>query len=339
MVEIATLPALKTGYRVRPCTLADVEAVVALMNACAIKTTGEPDETVEEIRSDWQRPDFDQAAGQRVVLSPDNQIVGWAEVHDAERVIIYTDIYTHPDYENEGVGEYLMAWVDARARQAIDKAPDSARVVLRGYAFSPDKDVWYSALLRASGMKLIRHFWHMDMNLDAAHPSPQWADGITLKVYDGVSDKRPIFAVRRTAFQDQFGHVERPFEEEYAEWLHRWEGEGDFEPALWFVAMDGEKIAGVCLCKSSHNGEEDRGWVSTLGVLREYRRRGIGEALLYTAFDAFYKMGKKRVGLGVDASSLTGAATLYKRVGMRVDKQFDLYEKELRSGVDLTTHG
>ena len=74
-------------------------------------------------------------------------------------------------------------------------------------------------------------------------------------------------------------------------------------------------------------------------VLREYRRRGIGEALLYMAFDAFYKMGKKRVGLGVDASSLTGAATLYKRVGMYITRQFDLYEKELRAGVDLTTHG
>ena len=79
--------------------------------------------------------------------------------------------------------------------------------------------------------------------------------------------------------------------------------------------------------------------MASLGVLREYRRRGIGEALLYTAFDAFYKMGKKRVGLGVDASSITGAATLYKRVGMQVAKQFDLYEKELRAGVDLTTQG
>ena len=133
-MEIAALPALKMGYTVRPCTLDDVEAVVALMNACAIKTIGEADETVEQTRSDWQRPDFDQAASQRVVLASDRSIVGWAEVHDAEGVVIYTDVYVHPDYENEGIGEYLMAWVEARARQAVDKAPDGARVVLRGYA-------------------------------------------------------------------------------------------------------------------------------------------------------------------------------------------------------------
>ena len=338
-MEIATLTALKAGYRVRPCRLDDVEAVVGMMNACAIKVIGQADETVEQVRADWQRPDFDQASSQRVVIAPDDQIVAWAEVHDAEGVVIFTDLFVHPDYENEGIGEYLIAWVDARARESIDKAPAGSRVVLRAYSYSADKDVWYSALLKHSGMQLIRHSWHMELKLDAPPAAPEWPEGISLKVFDESIDKRDVFAVRRTAFQDQFGHVDRPFEEEYAEWLHRWVGEGSFEPALWFLAMDGATIAAVCLCRPSFNGEEDRGWVSSLGVLRAYRRRGIGEALLLTAFDAFYTMGKKRVGLGVDASSLTGAATLYKRVGMQVAKQFDLYEKELRSGVDLTTHG
>ncbi len=338
-MDVVTLPTLKPGYRVRPCTMDDVEAVVAVMNACAIKLVGQPEETVDQVRSDWQRPDFDQASSQRVVLAPDGRIVAWTEVHDAESVVIYTDIFVHPDYENEGVGEYLIGWVEARARQAIDKAPADARVVLRAYSFSADKDVWYSALLRNAGLQLIRHSWHMGMALDTPPPAAQWPAGITLKIYDGLADKRPIFTVRRTAFQDQFGHVDRPFEEEYSEWLHRWQGEEVFDPNLWFTAMDGDTIAAVCLCMPTRNGEQDRGWVSSLGVLREYRRRGIGEALLLTAFDTFYKMGKKRVGLGVDASSLTGAATLYKRVGMHVDKQFDLYETELRAGVDLTTHG
>lgn len=336
-MDIATLPTLKQGYTVRPCTLDDVEIVVAIMNACAIKVTGKADETVEQVRSDWQRPDFDQASYQRVVLDAAGKIVAWAEVDDADVVVVSLDVYVHPDYEVEGIGEHLIAWVETRAREVIDKAPAEARVVMRGYSFPPEVDAWYSALLRGAGMQLIRHSWHMDMRLDAAPQIPEWPARITLKVVDANMDKRPIFAVRRTAFQDQFGHVDRPFEEEYAEWLHRWSD--IFVPELWLLAMDGDTIAAVCLCKASHNGEEDRGWVSSLGVLREYRRKGIGEALLLTAFETFHKMGKKRVGLGVDASSLTGAATLYKRVGMQIDKQFDLYEKELRSGVDLTTHG
>ncbi len=336
-MDIATLPTMKTGYRVRPCTMDDVEAVVAIMNACAIKVIGEPDETVEEVRSDWQRPDFDQAASQRVVETADGRIVAWAEVHDAEKVVIYTDVYVHPDFENEAIDQYLMDWVETRARQVIDQAPSDARVVLRAYSFDPEKDVWYSGLLRSAGMQLIRHFWHMEIALDKQPPSPQPPEGITLTTYDPTMDKKPIFVVRRLAFQDQFGHVDRPFDEEYAAWLHHWEEV--CVPELWFLAMDGDTVVGICLCKNNHNGDEERGWISSVGVLREYRKRGIAEALLYTAFNAFYKMGKPRVGLGVDASSLTGAATLYQRVGMHVAKQFDLYEKELRPGIDLTTHG
>src|SRR5437016_4081492 len=113
IMDIATSPMLKVGYSFRPCTMEDVDAVVDLMNACAIKVTGKADETVEQVRADWQRPDFDQAASQRVVLATDGRIVGWAEVHDTVAVIIFTDVYVHPDFENDGIGEYLVAWVEA----------------------------------------------------------------------------------------------------------------------------------------------------------------------------------------------------------------------------------
>ncbi len=334
-----TLPALKTGYTVRPCTIEDVEAVVGLMNACSMATIGEADETVQDRLAEWQTPGFEQAANQRVVLTADDRIVGWGEVNPSDVVILHLDIYVHPEYEDEEIGAYLFAWAEERAREYIAAAPDDARVALRVYTYSQDVDVWYSALLRAAGMQIIRHFWHMEMDLDAPPPSPSWSDGITLKVFDAADDKRPVFEVRRETFQDQFGNVDRPIEEHYAEWLHFWESEGNFVPGMWLMAMDGERIAGIILCRPSHNGEEDRGWVPTLGVRREYRRRGIGEALLYSAFKIFYEQGKKRVGLGVDASSLTGAATLYKRVGMHIAKQFDLYDKELRPGIDTTTHG
>jgi hypothetical protein len=41
----------------------------------------------------------------------------------------------------------------------------------------------------------------------------------------------------------------------------------------------------------------------------------------------------------VDAQSLTGATRLYQKAGMRPDpqRQFSLYEKELRPGKDITT--
>lgn len=78
-------------------------------------------------------------------------------------------------------------------------------------------------------------------------------------------------------------------------------------------------------------------WIDELAVLRPWRRKGIGLALLHQVFGEFYRRGKHKVGLGVDGDSLTGATRLYKKAGMRVFRQTDAYEKVLRPGKDLST--
>jgi len=57
--------------------------------------------------------------------------------------------------------------------------------------------------------------------------------------------------------------------------------------------------------------------------------------LLLQSFGEFYRRGTRRVGLGVDAASPTGATRLYERAGMRVSREFAVYEIELRPGRDL----
>lgn len=326
------LPTLKPGYQVRPCTLDDIEPVVALMNACALKVVGKADEVVEEILTDWQEPGVDQQANQRVILSPEGHIVGWAEVSD-KQLIVYIDVYVHPDHEDSGIGEYLTNWCEQRSRACMVDAPAAARVAMRGYTY--EQDVWYRGLLERAGMQTIRHFWHMELKLTEAPPAPHWPDGIRLQTFTENHDRKAVLEAERAAFQDQFGYVERPFDEHYKEWSHYWDA--NYEPGLWLLALDGDQIAGIVLCKPSHAGEEDRGWVSALGVRRQYRRRGIAQALLHAAFEVFYERGKQRAGLGVDASSLTGATELYRRAGMQVVTHYCLYEKELRAGVDMTT--
>jgi mycothiol synthase len=79
--------------------------------------------------------------------------------------------------------------------------------------------------------------------------------------------------------------------------------------------------------------------VNILGVRRPWRRRGVALALLQHSFREFYSRGRYKVGLGVDAQSLTGATRLYEKAGMRSDpsRQLVLYEKELRPGLEIRT--
>ena len=68
---------------------------------------------------------------------------------------------------------------------------------------------------------------------------------------------------------------------------------------------------------------------------RAWRKRGVGRALLLHAFERLRERGCTRVGLGVDAHSLTGATRLYEGVGMRAVQQFIGFQKVLRPGADL----
>ena len=108
-----------------------------------------------------------------------------------------------------------------------------------------------------------------------------------------------------------------------------------FDPTLWFLAFDGDKLAGGPLCR--YDKDLHIGWVNQLAVLRLWRRKGLGIALLLHSFAEFYRRGIVNVGLGVDAQNLTGATRLYERAGMHVALQHDTYEKELRAGQELST--
>ena len=64
-----------------------------------------------------------------------------------------------------------------------------------------------------------------------------------------------------------------------------------------------------------------------LGVVPEYRQRGLGQALLQHTFAEFAKRGFKAVGLGVDAENPTGAVRVYERAGMHVERTNLIFEK------------
>ena len=178
----------------------------------------------------------------------------------------------------------------------------------------------------------------MVINLNGSPPSPEWPAGITLRTMVVGQDERAVFQAVRDSFKDHWGVIERPFEEEYTRWKFWVESDEDFDPSLFFLAIDGNEIAGVSLCQRKVSDDPEMGWVGTLGVRRPWRRRGLGSALLLHSFREFHRRGKCKVGLGVDAQSLTGATGLYLKAGMHPDpaRQFNLYEKELRSGIDMS---
>ena len=83
--------------------------------------------------------------------------------------------------------------------------------------------------------------------------------------------------------------------------------------------------------------DAETAYVEHLAVLRDFRRRGIAQALLRQIFYVAWKNGKKGLSLHVDSQSLTGATKLYEGVGMKPGQFWDQYSKTLREGENLST--
>ena len=336
LLEKTIVGQIESEFNVRAPRTDDLEAVVELCNAAAIKMIGKSDTLLNDIRSDWSSPGFDIETACRIAVTPLGEIVGYVEVWDTDDLPV--DIWVwgrvHPEYEGLGIGTFLLEWAEARASQAIDRVPDGLRVAMRVGAFSTYEPAL--TLLSDNGMTLIRHFYTMTIELDRPPPAPVLPQGIMIRTMRGEEELADIIHAERDAFQDHWGYVDQPFEQEYEKWLHYVRNLDDFDPTLWFLAVDGEEIAGVSLCWPKSREDPDMAWVGTLGVGRSWRRKGLGLALLQHSFGEFYHRGKSKAGLGVDAGSLTGALGLYEKAGMKQSRRFDLHEKALRPGRDVS---
>ena len=101
---------------------------------------------------------------------------------------------------------------------------------------------------------------------------------------------------------------------------------------IFFAELDGESIgyvgAGI---DEKYNLEKNvqRVDIFTIGVLKKYRRRGVGARLMLHALQTFRAKGMTRATLGVDDYNPTKAIRLYEKVGFKVKKKDLIFEREL----------
>jgi mycothiol synthase len=310
---------------IRAPTLDDAPAVVELINACSIAAGGPPDFALHRLLQGWSGGDFALDADAWVAVAQDGRIVGYEEAQiDAQDASVELDGYVHPDFKGRGVGTRLLRLAEARARSA---SPGGGPLRLRATIESANQAA--RQLFAAEGYATIRHFWRMEIELSEPPPPPAWPVGVGVRAFVPGRDERATHAALEEAMADHWDHSPIPFED----WEQMMLGRADFEPALWFIATDGDEIGGVALCFDS---AEHGGWVRSLGVRPRWRRCGLGLALLRHAFGAFYARGRARGGLAVDSQSLTGATRLYERAGMRVTERYDTCEKVSRAIQHLT---
>ena len=321
----------------RPFTLEDAQAVVDLSNACTQAFFGWDEFSLDQMFNDWSAPGINLEEVARVLEDSDGKIIGYVDIWDTTSPHVSKFAYAvmHPAHWDDALYTKMLTWAEACSRSRIHLAPVGSRVTLSQGVWS--NDLQRKKSMEAYGYTIVRHFFHMEISLDNPPSEPRIPNSITIRPINFENEFTDAIIALQVGFADHWGHVDTPFEEYLADWQHYISNDKDFDPSLWYLALDGEDIAGVCRCNPKTVEDSNKGWISQLCVLKPWRRQGLGIALLQTAFNEFYQRGNKRVELAVDASSITNATRLYEKVGMHITRQFDTYELELRPGKDLTT--
>lgn len=325
-MQITTNHPLAAGFIARPPTIDDVQAVTNVINAAEAAEYGRGTMTEEIARTSWEDPDMDLAQNALLIATDDGRVVAFGDMEQYAHARIYCSASVHPDFHGRGLGSYLVAWLDARARQHISLAASGVRVVAINWISSVNQAA--KCIVEQAGYTYIRSHWDMEIDMTEPPAAPQWPEGIMLRPFIVGQYEHITYELDEEAFSDHWGHMPTSFEQ----WKHWTVNRPSFDPSLWFLAFDGNTLAGIAQCRY----ENEDGWVGALAVRRSYRRLGLGMALLQHAFGEFYRRGASKVGLGVDAQNLTGATRLYQRAGMHIARQADCYEKELRPGRELS---
>jgi GNAT superfamily N-acetyltransferase len=296
------------GRAVRDATADDAEAILELALLSDIAEIGEPNTTIDEVQTGLR------TATERGAVLEDRLggLLGYAWLeHQPGQLKSWGDITVRPGIDRE-VAELLLDWLRSTAREVAAGLPI--------HTFADSNNTLKQRLYEAAGGTVVRRFYRMGITFGAAAPAPPLLpDGVEVRSVHGEADLRAMHAVVDAAFLDHFGYDPESFE---AFRQHTADGSCPDLSLWWLATVGGEPAAGLYGCPRS----ADTGYVDTLGTLRAYRGRGLAKALLLTAFAEFHRRGFRKVVLGVDATSPTGALELYQSVGMTAEHEGWRYE-------------
>jgi ribosomal protein S18 acetylase RimI-like enzyme len=313
-----TIAALPDGYTVRPAEPADAEALFDMLAAYNTAVVGFADTTLQEVAYCIDRPGFDRTIDGWLVLAADGLPAGYATT-------LGTGDRRQIDIEVAAKAPEVAGWlVDRTTQRAQEMGRERGHAEVTVDAFVCRTDEPLRAQLSDHGFTTgtSYHRMRIDHTGPAATPTVSPDGPVGVVVRRGAFDDATRWAAHEVineCFRGQFGWVETPHEA----WLEANDDIPIFEWAqLTLLEVDGRAVA-VRMCNDKYVETENCGYIGMLGVVEEFRGRGLAKFLLHDAFALDAAIGRAGTILHVDTNNPTPALGLYRSVGMKATVVFD----------------
>jgi len=181
------------------------------------------------------------------------------------------------------------------------------------------------------GFKLVRVSSSMTADLEKLQAGIEENMEVELKCLrrDSNKDLKMLNRLQNECFEEHFNWRPNPLES--TTFFVR--EDASLKIQEWFFAMlNGKHVGyiGIGIDEGYNSARNAKvGWVIDIGVLKPYRRMGIGTKLILHGMALLKDKGMTVAMLGVDDWNVTKAIRLYEKVGFKVAEKGVFYEKSI----------
>lgn len=224
---------------------------------------------------------------------------------------IVMDAAVHPDFRRRGFGKKLLTW---GINRGIELGVKLAHIGIGEDAPAA------SALLEQHGFLPLRRYW--ELHWEGSMPRYTLPPGASLRSFRH-GDASLLADVQNAAFDGQWGYSPNSVEDaEYKVQMQRVSHAG-----ILFLVV-GSDTAGFCWTRIDGPPGNQIGVIGMIGVRPEFRRGGMGRAILLAGMDYLTRQGVKAVELSVDSDNAP-AREMYLNLGFRKVGGMIWYERAL----------
>ena len=296
---------------------------VEVLNAASEEREDWRTVTVQELLADAKRPGFDYEG--RFIGETDGKAVGVVHAKvdkssEEQKGFIHLDVV--PEFRGCGIETSLMetALKELRARGMANA---------QTWADSSEKE--RIGLLEGLHFKHIRVFSVMEMELAELSQNAGGSKQVAIRPLrkEREDDIKLFHWLGNETYKEDLDYSPRTLEEtRHFLFLDPYLQEKE----VLFAVLDGHSVGCVGVGideKLNLEKQTQAGEVFVIGVLKAYRRKGIGTELMLHGLKKLKAKGMTKAILGVEDENVTQAKKLYEKLGFRIKKREVILEREV----------